>query len=51
MKGVDPIAAIGMSNMADIDKLSQWVMKSGLDPNDPSNADLMFLLQVSTSRE
>ncbi len=48
MKGVDPIAAIGMSNMANIDKLSQWVMKSRLDPNDPSNADLMFLMQVTS---
>ena len=47
MQGVDPIAAIGMSNLANIEKLSQWVMKSRLDPNDPNNADLMFLMQVS----
>lgn len=47
MKGVDAIAAIGASGMADMDKLSKWIAKSRLDPNDPDNAELMFLMRVS----
>ena len=47
MKGVDAVAAIGASGMADMDKLSNWIAQSRLDPNDPSNADLMYLLRVS----
>ena len=46
MKGVDPVAAIGVSGMADMDKLTSWIAQSRLDPNDPSNADLMYLLRV-----
>lgn len=38
---------LGMHALADIDKLSEWIDKSKLDPNDPSNADLMFLMKVS----
>ncbi len=46
MKGMDPVAAIGVSGMADMDQLSRWIAKSHLDPNDPSNAELMHMLKV-----
>ena len=49
MKGVDAVAAIGATGMADMDKLSNWIQQSRLDPNDPNNADLMYLLRVSVS--
>ncbi|XP_029649306.1 coiled-coil and C2 domain-containing protein 2A-like isoform X1 [Octopus sinensis] len=42
---LDPLAAIGASGIMDLEKLSQWVRSARLDPNDPNNADLMFLLR------
>ncbi|CAH1773716.1 unnamed protein product [Owenia fusiformis] len=47
MKQMDAVAAIGATGMTDLDKLSDWIQKSRLDPNDPSNADLMYLLKGS----
>ncbi len=32
--------------MQDIEKLTKWVIKSNLDPNDPRNADLINLIKV-----
>lgn len=46
MKRLDPVAAIGASAMVDVDKLSKWFSESRLDPNDPSNADLVYLFRV-----
>lgn len=45
MKGIDAVAAIGMAGMADMDRLNEWIKRSHLDPNDPSNAELMYLLR------
>ncbi|XP_014781199.1 coiled-coil and C2 domain-containing protein 2A isoform X1 [Octopus bimaculoides] len=42
---LDPLAAIGASGIMDLEKLSKWVRTARLDPNDPNNADLMFLLR------
>uniref|UniRef100_X1Z7B6 C2 domain-containing protein n=1 Tax=Capitella teleta TaxID=283909 RepID=X1Z7B6_CAPTE len=39
---MDPVAALGVAGMSDMDKLSKWIAESRLDPNDPTNADLMF---------
>ena len=44
---VDPVAAIGMTGMADMDQLSKWIADSHLDPNDPNNADLMHMMKPS----
>ena len=46
-KRLDVIQSIGMSSAADLDKLAKWIEESRLDPNDPSNADLMYLMRVS----
>ena len=51
MKGVDAVAAIGASGMADMDQLAKWIAKSRLDPNDPNNADLMYMLRVSNGQD
>ena len=47
MAAVDIISALGMAGMTDMDKLIKWISQARLDPNDPSNADLMYLLRVS----
>ncbi|KAL8612721.1 hypothetical protein ACOMHN_025372 [Nucella lapillus] len=44
MKKVDPLAAIGATGVANMEKLAKWFHESRLDPNDPANADLMYLL-------
>ena len=46
MKGMDAVAGIGMAGMQDMDKLSEWIAQSRLDPNDPSNAALMYMMRV-----
>lgn len=48
MKKMDPLAAIGATGVIDIQKLSKWFEESRLDPNDPANADLVYMLKVST---
>ncbi|XP_013408980.1 coiled-coil and C2 domain-containing protein 2A-like isoform X3 [Lingula anatina] len=45
MKGLDAVAAIGASAMVDMEKLSKWIAESRLDPNDPSNADLVYMMK------
>ena len=50
MKKVDPLAAIGATGLVNMEKLSKWFYESRLDPNDPANADLIYLLGVSTLR-
>ena len=47
VKGVDAVAALGVAGMSDMNKLTEWIAESHLDPNDPSNAELMYLLRVS----
>ena len=47
MKKVDPLAAIGATGLVSMEKLSKWFYESHLDPNDPANADLIYLLGVS----
>lgn len=42
----DPLMAVGVSHMQDIDQLAKWVQRSNLDPNDPRNADLINLIKV-----
>ena len=51
MKGMDAVAAIGVAGMSDMDKLTKWIAESRLDPNDPSNAELMYLMRVSMHSE
>ncbi|KAK7488454.1 hypothetical protein BaRGS_00020239, partial [Batillaria attramentaria] len=45
MKKMDPLAAIGATGVVNMDKLSKWFQESRLDPNDPANADLVYLLR------
>jgi coiled-coil and C2 domain-containing protein 2A len=47
MKNFDPIVALGVSHMQDMEKLAKWILKSNLDPNDPRNADLINLIKVN----
>lgn len=49
MKGMDAVSGIGIEGMHDMDTLADWIAKSRLDPNDPSNAALMYLMRVSSS--
>ena len=51
MKQYDAIAALGVSRMQDIEKLTKWIIKSNLDPNDPKNADLINLIKSITDTE
>ena len=44
----DPLAALGTSVVSDWEKLSKWVADSKLDPNDPNNAAIVYLTNVST---
>lgn len=37
---------IGASAMMDMEKLSKWISDSRIDPNDPANSDLVYLLRV-----
>ena len=46
MKKTDPLAAIGASGVVNVEKLAKWFQESRLDPNDPANADLIYLLGV-----
>lgn len=46
MKQMDPLAAIGASGVMDMKILADWFEKCRLDPNDPSNADIVYLLKV-----
>ena len=32
--------------MMDMDKLSKWLADSRIDPNDPANSELVYLLRV-----
>ena len=47
MKKMDPVAAIGATGVMDLQKLAKWFADSRLDPNDPSNADIVYMLRVS----
>ena len=49
MKQMDPLAALGTSAATDWDKLAKWVKESKLDPNDPNNAGIIYLTEVSLS--
>lgn len=51
MKNFDPIAALGVSRMQDLEKLAKWIMKSNLDPNDPKNEDLINLIRTLTESD
>ena len=31
----------------DLQKLAKWFADSSLDPNDPNNADIVYMLRVS----
>ncbi|OAF71700.1 Coiled-coil and C2 domain-containing protein 2A [Intoshia linei] len=42
---VDPIAAIGMSGLCSMSKLTNWTNKNRIDPNDPVNAEIVYLLK------
>ncbi|KAL4236189.1 Coiled-coil and C2 domain-containing protein 2A [Mactra antiquata] len=45
MKKMDPLAAIGARGVMDMKKLADWFYESRLDPNDPSNADIVYILR------
>ncbi|KAJ6659406.1 hypothetical protein lerEdw1_019138 [Lerista edwardsae] len=51
LKNMDAIASVGASGLTDMKKLTKWAAETKLDPNDPSNAALMQLIQVATSGE
>ena len=46
VKGRDAVTEIGASAMMDMDKLSKWLADSRIDPNDPANSELVYLLRV-----
>ena len=46
MKKMDPVAAIGATGVMDLQKLAKWFADSRLDPNDPNNADIVYMLRV-----
>jgi coiled-coil and C2 domain-containing protein 2A len=43
---MDPVVALGVAGMSDMDKLTKWISESRLDPNDPTNAELMGIMRV-----
>lgn len=43
---MDPVAAIGATGVVNLRKLAKWFQESRMDPNDPVNADLVYLLEV-----
>ena len=43
---IDPVAAIGMAGIQDIQRLADWVQKARIDPNDPKYADLFYHIKV-----
>lgn len=45
-KGRDAVTEIGASAMMDMDKLSKWLADCRVDPNDPANSELVYLLRV-----
>lgn len=45
MRKMDPVTAIGAAGVVDIQKLAKWFEDSRLDPNDPANADLVYMLK------
>ena len=45
-KKSDPLAALGAIGVVNIEKLSKWFHESRMDPNDPANADLLYLIGV-----
>lgn len=49
MRKMDPVTAIGAAGVVDIQKLAKWFEDSRLDPNDPANADLVYMLKVQNS--
>lgn len=46
VKQMDPVAAIGATGVVNLRKLAKWFQESRMDPNDPVNADLVYLLEV-----
>lgn len=46
VKGKDAVAEIGASAMMDMEKLSKWLTDCRIDPNDPANSELVYLLRV-----
>ena len=46
VKHLDAVAAIGATGMIDPEKLAKWVAEARLDPNDPANANLLYLMKV-----
>lgn len=44
MKRLDPFAAIGASGVSNLEKLLEWFKQSRLDPNDPNNKDIVYML-------
>ena len=44
---MDAITTLGLAALNDVDKLITWVRNTNIDPNDPANSELMFLLRVS----
>ncbi len=49
VKHLDAVAAIGATGMIDPEKLAKWVAEARLDPNDPANANLLYLMKVRIS--
>lgn len=48
-KGKDAVREIGASAMMDMEVLSKWLSDSRIDPNDPANSELVYLLRVCNS--
>lgn len=47
MKKLDPFVAIGATGVGNLEKLLHWFKESRLDPNDPNNKDIVYMLSVS----
>ncbi|RUS72243.1 hypothetical protein EGW08_019997 [Elysia chlorotica] len=44
IKRLDPFTAIGASGVSNLEKLLEWFKQSRLDPNDPNNKDIVYML-------
>uniref|UniRef100_A0A3P9I9S0 Uncharacterized protein n=1 Tax=Oryzias latipes TaxID=8090 RepID=A0A3P9I9S0_ORYLA len=46
---VDAVTSIGASGLYDMKRIGEWAKQSRLDPNDPKNASIRQLLEVSSN--
>ncbi|XP_038057381.1 coiled-coil and C2 domain-containing protein 2A-like isoform X2 [Patiria miniata] len=51
VKHLDAVAAIGATGMIDPERLAKWVAEARLDPNDPANANLLYLMKDARAED